>query len=298
MKKIALEQGTPEWIAYRLNGVGGSDIASIVGAEGAFKKRGEVMMEKLGHQKALTEYQKAIFQDGHEWEALVRDQLNTSVNPPDDSFHGFNFQPMVVESTINDRFFASLDGIDFDREMLLEVKSCTSMAKYNSYVAATPAHYMMQVQWQMLCTGYHHTLLAFVCQGELAVKKVHADFDIQSKLVVEATEFLYQLDQIKAGQLPAPIMNVTSPDVEKLIALKAASAEIGKRLNEIEDQAKALAEKILADHNAVQVQSDQINIQWVEKAGQVDYSKIPELVKIDLNQYRKKGTRFIKITLK
>ena len=256
------------------------------------------MMEKLGHQKALTEFQKAIFNVGHEWEALVRDQLNTSVNPPDDSFHGFNFQPMVVESTINDRFFASLDGIDVDREMLLEVKSCTSLAKYNGYLAATPAHYMMQVQWQMLCTGYSQTLLAFVCQGEVAVKEVHADFDIQSQLVVEATEFLFQLDQVKAGQLPAPIMNVTSPDVEKLIALKAASAEIGKRLNEIEDQAKALAEKILADHNAVQVQSDQINIQWVEKAGQVDYSKIPELVKIDLNQYRKKGTRFIKITLK
>ena len=297
IRKINLEQGSPEWLAYRLNGVGGSDIASIIGADGAFKKRGEVMMEKLGHQKALTEFQKAMFQDGHEWETLVRDRLNTPVIPQDGS-HGFNFKPMVVESTINDRFFASLDGIDLDKEVLLEVKSCTSMAKFNAYVEATPAHYMAQVQWQMLCTGYGSTMLAFVCQGELAVKEVHADFDLQSKLVVEAVQFLHELDQIKAGQLPAPIMNLTSPDVERLIALKAASAELGKRLNEIEEQVKALAEKILSDHGAVQIQSDQINIQWIEKAGQVDYSKIPELAKIDLNQYRKKSTKYLKVTIK
>lgn len=289
IRKINLEQGSPEWLAYRLNGVGGSDIASIAGADGAFKKRGEVMMEKLGQTKELTEFQKNIFREGHEWETLVRDRLNTQ---------GFTFNPMVVEASFNERLFASLDGIDVNKEVLLEVKSCVSMDKFNQYIAATPEHYMMQVQWQMMVTGYASTFLAFVCQGELHVKEVVADFNVQSKLVVEATEFLHELDQIRAGSLPAPIQDVTSPDVERLVALKAASVKLAEKLEEIDDEVKSLATKILADHKAVQVQNSQINIQLVEREGSVDYKKIPELANIDLNPYRKKGTSFIKVNLK
>lgn len=289
IKKVNLEQGSPEWLAYRLNGVGGSDIASIAGADGAFKKRGEVMMEKLGQIKELTEFQKTIFREGHEWETLVRDRLNTQ---------GFTFNPMVVEASFNERLFASLDGIDVDKEVLLEVKSCVSMEKFNAYIAATPQHYMMQVQWQMMVTGYATTFLAFVCQGELHVKEVAADFDLQSKLVVEATEFLHELDQIRAGSLPAPIQDITSPDVERLVALKTASVQLSEKLEEIDAEVKSLATKILADHKAVQVQNSQINIQVVEREGSVDYKKIPELANIDLNQYRKKGTSFIKVNLK
>ena len=289
IKKINLEQGTQEWLAYRLNGVGGSDIASITGADGAFKKKQQVIMEKLGQQKALSDFQKKMFDEGHEWERLVRDRLNEQ---------GFTFGPAVIEATFNERFFASLDGMDVEKEVLLEVKSCSSMDKFNQYIAATPEHYMMQVQWQMMVTGYATTFLAFVCQGELHVKEVHADFDLQSKLVVEATEFLHELDQIRAGSLPAPIQDITSPDVERLVALKAASVKLAEKLEEIDAEVKSLATKILADHKAVQVQNSQINIQLVEREGSVDYKKIPELANIDLNPYRKKGTSFIKVNLK
>ena len=288
IKKVNLEQGTHEWLAYRLNGVGGSDIASIIEADGAFKNRKEVLMEKLGQTKELTEYQKTIFKDGHEWESLVRDRLNQQ---------GFNFIPAVVESTVDPRFFASLDGMDVEREILLEVKSVTNMDRFKAYCENIPAHYVAQVQWQMFCTGYNHTMVAFVCQGEVAVKEVAPDFDLQSKLVVEATAFLQELDGIKAGTMPAPVQQISTPDMERLFALKSASAEASKALDALDAQIKELAEKILADHQATHVQSPFLTVQWCEREGAVDYKKIPELVNIDLNQYRKKGTKYLKVTL-
>jgi putative phage-type endonuclease len=288
MKKIGLEQGTPEWIAYRLNGVGGSDIASIIGSEGAFKNRQEVLMEKLGHTKELSEFQKKLFQDGHEWEALVRDQLNTQ---------GFNFRPEVVECQFNNRLFASLDGLDVDREMILEVKSVMSMDKFKAYVANPPAHYITQCQWQMMVTGLPVTLLAFVCQGEVAVKEVHADPHAQAKLIVEADQFLDDLDKVKAGTMPAPVQQVSTLDMERLFELKSASVEASKALEALDQQIKELAEKILADHQAIHVQSPFVTVQWCEREGSVDYKKIPELSKIDLNQYRKKATKFLKVSL-
>ena len=288
IRKIALEQGTPEWLAYRMNGVGGSDIASIIGAEGAFKSKKEVLMEKLGQVKELTEHQKTIFKDGHEWEAIVRDRLNQQ---------GFNFHPAVVESTVDPRFFASLDGMDLEREIILEVKSVTNMDRFKAYCERVPAHYVTQVQWQMLCTGFNHSMVAFVCQGEVVVKEIMADFDQQSKLVLEATGFLHELDSIKAGTMPAPIQQVSTPDMEKLFALKSASFEASKALEVLDGQIKELAEKILADHGAIHVQSPFITVQWCEREGTVDYKKIPELANIDLNQYRKKGTKYLKVTL-
>jgi len=288
IKKINLEQGTPEWLAYRVNGIGGSDIASIHGSEGAFKKRGEVMMEKLGHTKELTEYQKGIFAAGHEWEAVVRDRLNGQ---------GFNFQPAVIESGINARFFASLDGLDADRELLLEVKSCTTVQKFAAYVESTPDHYFAQVQWQMAVTGYSTTWLAFVHNGELSVKEVKADKAFQQSLFQSAEAFLSDLDAIKAGTLPAPVLSLASPDIVKLHALKCASVEAAKALDALDEEIKTLAQKILSENGATQVQGEGINIQLVEREGSVDYKKIPELKNVDLNQYRKKGTTYVKVNL-
>lgn len=289
MNKVNLEQGTPEWVAYRQNGIGGSDIASIVGAEGAFKKRGEVMQEKLGYAKELTEYQKAIFSEGHEWEAVVRTKLNEQ---------GFNFVPAVATSPINPRYFASFDGIDEGRRMVLEVKSVQSMDRFKQYCDNPPAHYIAQVQWQLFVSGYNTAMLSFVCQGELMVKEITADTELQSKMVVDAVQFLSDLDATRAGTLPGIVTQLESSDAERLVQLKLASVEVGKRLAELDDEVKALAEKILKDNNAIAVQSPNLSIQWVEREGSVDYKKIPELAKIDLNPYRKKGTKFLKITIK
>ena len=60
MNIVKLEQGSQQWLDFRRNGVGASDVASIAGIEGAFQKRKDVMAEKLGRERKLTEYQDCL----------------------------------------------------------------------------------------------------------------------------------------------------------------------------------------------------------------------------------------------
>ena len=90
---------------------------------------------------------------------------------------------------------------------------------------------------------------------------------------------------------------MTSPEIERLVALKTASVEVSRRLAEIDDEVKTLAERILAQYGANQIENDQIKIAWVEREGSVDYKNVPELKGVDLTKYRKKGSRFIKVTI-
>jgi putative phage-type endonuclease len=284
-----LIQGSKEWHEYRASGVGASEIASIVGIQGAFKTRSEVLMEKLGQGKEPTEYQKKLFSEGHEWEAVVRESLNADE---------YDFQPLVVESAQSPRLFASLDGLDRQKRMILEVKSVSTESRFNEYAKTPPAHYLAQVQFQLYCSGMDSALLAFVFAGDMVAHVISPDPRAQAELVGHAVDFLADLDHVRLNGVPAPVQSVESPEIETLIQLKQAHAEASKKLDELDSEIKALAERILSTHGATQIENDRVNIQWIEREGSVDYKKIPELQGLDLSPYRKKGSKFIQVRVK
>jgi putative phage-type endonuclease len=289
MNILKLEQGTPEWLEFRRNGIGSSDIANIMGVKGAFKSRQEVLFEKLGHTKELTDHQKRIFNEGHEWEAVVRNQLNQDA--------GYNFEPVVAVYGFNPRLFASLDGYDAEKKMILEVKSVMTKERFKDYCENIPDHYYAQVQWELFVTRMDKALLAFVHDGEVSVKVVDADEGYMRDLVDAANAFLNELEDIKTGTSPAPVQSLDSPEMERIAYLKAQEKEMQIQMDMVSEEIKQLSEKILIVHNAFKVVSDKVTLEWVEREGSVDYKKIPELQNIDLNQYRKKGTKYLRVTL-
>lgn len=289
MKQIQLQQGTPEWLEFRKNGVGASEIASIAGVEGAFKTRQEVLEEKLGAVKALTDYQKQIFNEGHEWEAVVRENMNAS---------GYRYEPVVGVFASDERMFASLDGYDLDKGVVLEVKSVTTKERFKQYCENPPKHYLAQCQWQLMISQARYVNLAFVHDGEVYVACVGPDREMQDWLYSQATKFLKELDAINAGTLPAPVAQVASPQISRLAILKAQEKEMQIQVDMVAEQIKMLAAEILEEHKARKIEAPEVTIEWVEREGAVDYKKIPELAKINLAPYRKKGTKYIKVSLK
>lgn len=291
MKKLTLEQGSAEWLAVRLEKITATDAPAIAGIKGAFNNRQGILREKLGEKKELTDYQKQIFADGHEWEEIVRTQ----------AFDGtaFNFTQAVVVSEANDKFMASLDGIDEENKVILEVKSVTSETKFKEYIDTPPAHYLAQVQWQMMCTGYDTAFLTFVFDGDVSVVTVKRDDKAIAKLVKSAEEFLIELENAKsAGTSLAPVNLPMTPEVDRLIFLKKTQKEMEIQLSMIEEEVKSLSAKLLKDHEARKIENDLITIQEVERKGAVDYARIPELKDVDLEQYRKKPSVSITTKLK
>ena len=112
-----------------------------------------------------------------------------------------------------------------------------------------------------------------------------------------AREFLAELDKCRETGIDA-IYGLVTPEIQQLILLKQVAQKISAQLAEIEDQVKVLGEQILATHKASRIENEAISISRVEREGSVDYKKIPELSGVDLNAYRKRGSSYLKITIK
>ena len=293
MKTIKLEQGSTEWLAFRTNGVGASEIASIAGVKGAFSKRHDVMMEKLGAKKEISDFQKKLFADGHEWEALVRENLNAG--------GAVNYQPVVVVSDENPRLFASLDGYDKDLGLVLEVKSVTTEERFKEYCERVPEHYEAQVQWQLFVTGCKGATIAFVHAGQVVTRYIVSNQDVQNRLHACAIEFLQELDAIKNGKAPAPVQTLTTHEMSRLAQLKKIQSEMKIQLDMIDEEMKQLSEKIINEMKANRVESDEITVQVVERQGSINYGKIPEVQRLSesyLNSFRGKGSKSIQVKMK
>lgn len=294
MKTVKLEQGSPAWLDFRLNGVGASEIASIASIPGAFQKRTEVLQEKAtGARRELTSFQKKLFADGHEWEALVRDTLNAGGNA--------NFVPEVAVSEENPRLFASLDGYDSELGMVLEVKSCSTPEKFREYCERTPAHYEAQVQWQLFITGAKGATLAFVHDGQVVKKYIVANEDIQHRLHACAIEFLQELDAIKVGTRVAPVQTLDSPVMTRITMLKKTREDMKIQMAMVEEELNSLAEKLMGETKATRLENAEIVISYLERQGTIDYKRIPEIKNLGesyLNAFRGKGSKSIQVKLK
>lgn len=290
MKKIELTQGTPEWLAYRKSRVGASDIGNIAGCAGAFRTRAQVLEEKLGAAKVENNsYLDALFKDGHEWEALVRAKLN-------DAGH-HHFEPVVVEHPEHPGFFASLDGIDENTRTILEVKSTKSIDRFHEIVDAPPENYIAQIQWQLFVTDYETALLAVVHESGLVIQTIERDDAMIDRLVLAANSFLAEMATAQmTGVVPHFLPAV--PEVQELLLLKAMAEKASAKLDEVNEKIKAIGDKLLTEYSASRLENEKVVITRVERAGAIDYKKVPELKGVDLEPYRKKPSSFVKVTLR
>lgn len=288
MQKLQLIQGSKEWLSFRLNCVTATDAAPIAGIKGAFNKRTDVLADKLGRSKEVSEYQKKLYADGHAWEEAVRPSFE-------------NFTPVVIVSSENPRFMASLDGINEELKMILEIKSVTTKERFKEYCERIPEHYMAQVQWQLMCANYSQALIAFVHDGEVVARPITANKEMQSKLKEFAIEFLRELDAIKNNQAPAPIQLLSNHDMTRLAHLKKTQAEMNIQLDMIEEEIKSTAENLMKECGASKLESDDITISFMERQGSIDYKRIPEVEKLGdsyLQSFRGKSTRSLQVKLK
>jgi putative phage-type endonuclease len=293
MKVLNLEQQSQEWLEFRNKGIGGSDIASIARIKGAFKSYDDVLKDKAGFKsEAPSAFLQQLFQQGHEWEEVVRNSFNNDL--------GYNFKPLVAVHDEHENFFASFDGADEDKQTLLEVKYCSTDSKFSEYSKKIPKHYFAQVQWQLFISGYEKAIIAFVnANGSVSAHHITPDIKQIAVLTECAHDFSAQLEAFKAtAQTPAVITGITSPDIETLISLKQTEKALKAKLDELSDEINKIATNILTEHKAVKIENDQVSIQIIEKQGGIDYSKIPELENINLNLYRKTGTKYLQTKLK
>lgn len=149
-----LEQDSPDWLPWRQKGIGSSDVALLMSPEPVFDRTvGTLWKRKVGYEREVALDNEHI-RRGKELEPKIRDEVNKIL--------GTNFEPACVLREDAPYLRASLDGIDYDRDAILEIKA-PSPKVFKKYKDTweIPENYYLQMQYQMLCSDTEYGYFAF-----------------------------------------------------------------------------------------------------------------------------------------
>lgn len=189
--------GESEWLAFRNEGIGGSDVSSIMGIN-KYRTPVEVWMEKRGVREPADLSDNEAVEWGNRLEGLVRDK-----------FAERHPELMVSESPYSlvarDRPWAhaNLDGKVLDecgKWGVLEIKT-VGKSREGDWKDGVPDYYLTQVTHYLSVTGWSYAWVAALIGGqhyvEFRVNRDEEDIDA----VVSAVDTFWN-DCVIGGSLP------------------------------------------------------------------------------------------------
>lgn len=271
MMEVQLEQGSQTWLDWRAghkvvdgNGTtfeaveGGPRItataASVVGGSNPFQKPHELWGEMVG----LRKRQVATFpmQRGNALEPKARAAFCKYV--------GEEYEPVCVQSSLENWIAASLDGIDVLRTRGVEIKCPISQTTHDFAVAGeVPPYYYDQIQWQhMACDNLLEEIFYFSWApqfGEAPPISVKPDLSRQHELLTGVKNFRIHVDT----KVP-----LSGTDFEAAAKTFLVLNRRAKALKELLDEAK---EKIKALSGGKPMQGGGVMVTVSKSNGTVDW---------------------------
>jgi len=158
-EKIKLKHGTPEWLAYRVNGIGASDAAAILGYSN-WKNNQELWAEKVGLQQAkdLSDNERVKYGQAAEkhliglFKCQYADRYKVRVDKTVVYVKdGFQFASLDAELT---EIATGLKGIHEDKTVLVD-----SSRVWEEWKDKIPYQYYVQILHQILSTGWSFVVI-------------------------------------------------------------------------------------------------------------------------------------------
>ena len=145
MQTVELQQGTPEWHAFRAAHYTASDAPAMLGIS-PYKTRNELLREKkLGITPELDAATQARMAKGHEYEAQARSVAEVEM--------GEELYPVVGVCAAHPKLAASFDGITMDGRVVWEHKTLNDTIRAAAAKGEIPEHHRAQLEHQLLVSG-------------------------------------------------------------------------------------------------------------------------------------------------
>ena len=145
MQTVELQQGTPEWHAFRAAHYTASDAPAMLGIS-PYKTRNELLCEKkLGITPELDAATQARMAKGHEYEAQARSVAEVEM--------GEELYPVVGVCAAHPKLAASFDGITMDGRVVWEHKTLNDTIRAAAAKGEIPEHHRAQLEHQLLVSG-------------------------------------------------------------------------------------------------------------------------------------------------
>ncbi len=269
-----MQQNTPEWLEMRRSKIGASDAAAIMGVcpyATPYQKWEEKVLGK-------STYQNEAMRKGHELEPIARALFEETT--------GITTMPKVCFSSEYEWQMASLDGISFDGDFVLELKCPTKRKLFDDALKGrVPEFYKVQHQHQFSVSKAKKGAFAVFFQNEIAIVETFPD-DKFIKKMIKSEEKFYQL---MVDKIPPEL---TERDYRKFTDSKIL--QLSEYYEEAKTQADIhyqAAEKYKDDlKEAIGYQNSivgKLRITRSNPEGRIDYANVPELIGVDLEKYRK-----------
>lgn len=285
MTIINLTQNSPEWLEFRKDKIGASDAPIILGVS-PYKTPYQLYMEKV---EGVQVPQNSAMKRGHDLEDEARVEFEKMYEML--YLDTINVRPCVMQSNDFSFLIASLDGIDSEKNVAVEIK-CPGPKDHQTAISGSiPDHYVPQLQHQLFVAGLRSIFYFSYRPGEIPILLEYKYNDeLMKKLLVSEMEFHAKME---AKSPPA----LSDKDFEERfdfefldVAMKFAS--LREELEEKLKEEQSLKNELIRLSDNRNCRGGRVKVSHVSRKGSVDYSKIEELANIDLEIYRKPPTRY------
>lgn len=229
-------QGSEEWLSWRKNGIGASDISAIVGSN-PYRTPLQTWEEKCGYSEETP--MNMAMEHGVRNEPVARQWLNEHLS--------LNLTPVCIEDLENPHFRASLDGYDHTHRTIVEIKCpvSDSVIDASRTSQSIPAYWCDQMQWQIMIANPKRAIFAIW------------DYRNQNCVLVEMFGSKERIPQLReAGQAfwedvrsgrppPATDKDYIKIENEELRLLLEEYQEVGELKKTYTARSKELKEKII-----------------------------------------------------
>lgn len=292
------------WLEERRRGIGGSDVAAILGMS-KWKTPLQVYLDKRGESDHTPDNESMLW--GRVLEPVIRQQYSErtgrSVRVPEKMLYSLDYPFML----------ANLDGFTDDHRVL-EIKTARYGDEWGEPGSdEIPTEYLLQVQHYMAVTGFFVADVAVLIGGsDFRLYEVPSDKELQEMVIQRESEFW---KRVVEGSPPDPVTlaetierfgksarqsSVEAGDdvILALQTIKEVKSEIDA-LKDREEAAKAVVLKALGENESV-VSGGKTLATWKLTKGRAGFNQ--EAFKADhpklYEQYMKVGSPYRRFLLK
>jgi putative phage-type endonuclease len=280
-------QNTPEWHAWRMQGLGSSD-APVIMQESPWRTPKQIWELRTGRRTEQENTNPAL-RRGRELEPKARAAY--------EAFTGEQMEPLCLVHDSFDWMRASVDGLNFERARVLEIKCPLRSEDHRLAVAGqVPRHYFAQLQHQLEVTQASE-LHYWSFDGERgALVRVEPDPNYIQRLIEAETEFWRRVVENRWPQENDEELDLSDDPRWQEAAHRYRALKL--RLDEL-TSAEQLARKRLEElASARRTFGSGLELLRTERKGAVDYSAVSELSGVDLERYRKPPVEVIKVSFR
>lgn len=277
---LPIEQGSSEWHVLRKTKITATDAPVIMGAS-HWKTRIQLYNEKKSNNAPMPPNER--MQRGIDLEPIARDLFILKT--------GVVVKPAVA---VLDWAMASLDGMSDNRKCILEIKCPGEKDHAIALQGKVPDHYYPQLQHQMYVMGVDEAYYFSFDGTDGDPITVKRDDEYIEKMIIEEKKFY---DCLLNNTPPEPSDGdyiERNDDIWEKCASQWIA--VNQSLKQIEKEEEELRKQLIFLSGESNTRGAGINLCQIQRKGNVDYSKIPELKNVNLDNYRKSSTSSWRIT--